>query len=141
MITLAEWAADLRDAAARCKPVLEVTLAAEMKRLGEIAAEMPGRTHSHWPPLAESTVEDKGSASEPLLREGDLKASISGEADGFVGVIGSTDPKARYHEFGTSRMPPRVIYAHVLAEHLDELKATFDALAARLLTPLRSYRI
>lgn len=141
MISLSEWAADLRDAAARCKPEIEVTLAAEMKRLGEIAAEMPGRPHAHWPPLADRTIEDKGSAAEPLLREGDLKASISGEADGFVGVIGSTDLKAKYHEFGTAKMPPRTIYAYVMTEHLDELKATFDALAVRLLTPLRSLRI
>jgi len=144
MITLGEWAADLRYAAGSCRVMIEITLKAEMHRLGEIAAGYPGHERAEWPPLAQSTIDDKISGGypvpSPLLRTGAMQSTIRGEADGFVGIVGSTDPKAVYHEFGTSKMPPRPIYAHVMMTHLPELEAAFSGLAARLLTPLASYR-
>jgi phage gpG-like protein len=65
----------------------------------------------NWPQLAESTQDDrvsKGySANEPLLRTGELRASIEHVIEGNEGYVGTNDPVAAYHEFGTSRMPPR----------------------------------
>ena len=64
-----------------------------------------------WEDLAQSTQEERERlgypADEPLLRTGDLRDSISHEVHNLDATIGSTSEIAEYHEFGTSRMPPR----------------------------------
>jgi HK97 gp10 family phage protein len=66
-----------------------------------------------WAPLADSTEAEKARlgypADAPLLREGDLQHSFSHEVEGNEGIVGSTDPTMVYHEFGTSKMPPRPV--------------------------------
>jgi phage gpG-like protein len=47
------------------------------------------------------------SATDPLLRTGELRDSISHVVDGRRAVVGSDDPVAIYQETGTSRIPPR----------------------------------
>lgn len=68
-----------------------------------------------WAPLAPSTVEEKTalgytgriSATDPLYRTGELRASITHKVEGHTAVVGSDDPVAEYQEFGTARIPPR----------------------------------
>ncbi len=96
--------------------------AAQLKGLeaaGELfertAKDMIGEEIAQWPPLAPSTVEEKQllgytgrvSATDPLYRTGELRASIGHHVDGKRVVLGSDDPVAEFHEFGTSRMPAR----------------------------------
>ena len=38
-----------------------------------------------------------------------MRDSITHEVHGLEAVIGSTDPKMVYHEFGTAKMPPRPV--------------------------------
>ena len=79
------------------------------------AKDMIGEEIPRWADLAESTVEEKQrlgfvgrvSATDPLLRTGELRSSIHASVEGNRVVLGSTDPVAEYQEWGTSRMPPR----------------------------------
>jgi hypothetical protein len=43
----------------------------------------------------------------PLLETGKLRASIQWNSSGNEGYVGTDDPVAKYHEFGTSKMPAR----------------------------------
>ena len=74
-----------------------------------------------WPQLAPSTLEEKirqGYATpqhhNPLLRTGELRESISHRTSGNEAEIGSSSQVALYHEFGTSRMPPRPIFGQAV---------------------------
>jgi hypothetical protein len=68
-----------------------------------------------WPDLAESTVVEKArlgyvdqvSPTDPLLRTGELRASIQMQAEGNEAAVGSDDPVAVYQELGTSKIPAR----------------------------------
>ena len=79
------------------------------------AKDMIGEEIEQWPDLAEATVEEKQrlgysgriSPTDPLYRTGELRTSIGHAIDGNRVVLGSDDPIAEFHEFGTSRMPPR----------------------------------
>jgi HK97 gp10 family phage protein len=66
-----------------------------------------------WAPLADSTEAEKArlgyEPDAPLLRTGDMRASIKSEAEGNEAVVGSNDEKLKYHEFGTDKMPPRPV--------------------------------
>lgn len=80
-----------------------------------IAKDLIGQQLTSWPALADSTVAEKQrlgftgrlSATDPLLRTGEMRDSISHVVDGRRAVIGSDDPVAIYQETGTSRIPPR----------------------------------
>lgn len=66
-----------------------------------------------WAPLAESTEVQKAAkgypAGAPLLATGEMRENISHQVDGDTAVIGSPDERMVYHEFGTSKMPPRPV--------------------------------
>ncbi|MBI6183464.1 hypothetical protein JEQ07_24095 [Serratia proteamaculans] len=66
-----------------------------------------------WDPLAPATEDEKARLGypldAPLLRTGDMQGSFSHEVKGLEAVIGSTDDKLVYHEFGTAKMPPRPV--------------------------------
>lgn len=77
---------------------------------------------AQWQPLRPATAADRRRLGYPgehpiLVREGDLMASVTirGAANNVfeVGpnslVLGTTDYKAKYHQFGTRRMPARKI--------------------------------
>lgn len=138
MISLGEWAAQLRRASVTCKPRLEAVLVYQMDRTAEEARGYPGTYHGYWPPLAESTLAEKGRLGysppdNPLLRTGELKDSITFGSAGLVGYVGSSDPKAAFHEMGTARMPPRPIYALAMERRLPDIIEAFNLLAAELL--------
>ncbi len=77
-----------------------------------------------WPPLKPATIAQKRLGNTPLYETGDLKKSIEvagpfHEGAGTVSaVVGTNDPKAAFHEYGTSKIPPRpfMMPAAVLSE-------------------------
>ena len=79
-----------------------------------------------WAPLADSTEADKARlgapSGAPLLRFGALYASFQHEARGDEGVVGSTDPTMIYHEFGTSKMPPRPVLGPALVRNREKIE-------------------
>lgn len=132
-ITLKEWSDILAEQIKSIRPVVfaatEVIAAeAAMIARGKIgyyqAAVPPFRA---WAPLADSTMDEKTNAGyappdNPLLRTGEMRESIKHGAASVapngsaVAVIGSDDPKAMMHEFGTSRMPPRPFIGAAMIE-------------------------
>jgi phage gpG-like protein len=91
-----------------------------------------------WPPLAESTKEDrvnKGFAEdEPLLRTGELRDSIGHSVDGDTARVGSELDVALYQEVGTSKIPPRSFLMQSAVHHRDEIvKEIGETMVAKLI--------
>ena len=86
-----------------------------------------------WAELAESTEADKASkgypANAPLLRTGEMRDSIKHEVDGLEAVIGSTDEKMAYHEFGTNRIPPRPVMGPAVFRNKEFIQKTIGQAA------------
>jgi len=77
-----------------------------------------------WPALKPSTIAGKSTGDSPLLEKGDLRDSIERDVQNDVAYVGSNDPKAEWHEFGTSRIPPRPFLggaANAKQEEIGEL--------------------
>ncbi len=94
--------------------------------------------YPEWAPLAESTEEQKARlgapADAPLERFGDLKKSFASTLEGEDSVIvGSTDPVMDYHEFGTSKMPPRPVIGPALYKNLEKIERIFAGRAVQAL--------
>jgi len=66
-----------------------------------------------WADLADSTEAHKTRmgypADAPLLASGEMQQSITHTTHALETVIGSTDEKMVYHEFGTPKMPARPV--------------------------------
>lgn len=86
------------------------------EHIAEAARSYLGHEQVEWPPLSESTLEDKRRhgwpVPSPLLRSGELRDSISAtgpvrENGHAVAYAGSTSKIAVYQEFGTTHIPPR----------------------------------
>lgn len=60
-----------------------------------------------WPALKPSTIAGKSTGDSPLLETGDLRDSIERDVQTDKAYVGSNSNKALWHEFGTSRIPPR----------------------------------
>ena len=76
-----------------------------------------------WPPLAASTVAQKGKDT-PLLRTGALKNSIEGTViSSEEAEAGSNDPKIKWHELGTTKMPPRSVMGEAAKRKEAEVHA------------------
>ena len=88
----------------------------------------------NWAPLADSTVAKKGH-DRPLYETGALRDSIDwGHEAPRKTVVGSTDEKAPWHEFGPSngRFPRRSFLAGTANEKNDEAFALYVATMTRL---------
>jgi HK97 gp10 family phage protein len=79
-----------------------------------------------WPALADSTEAEKERLGypldSPLLRTGELQESFSHRAEGNTGLVGSTDGTMVYHEFGTSKMPPRPVMGPAVIKSEEKVK-------------------
>jgi HK97 gp10 family phage protein len=80
-----------------------------------------------WAPLADSTEDEKARvgapADAPLERFGDLKKSFKSEFENeHTIIVGSIDPVMEYHEFGTSKMPPRPVLGPALFKNIDAIQ-------------------
>lgn len=84
--------------------------------------------YPEWAPLAESTEDEKARVGAPpdapLLRFGDLQKSFRSTlvSDEEV-IVGSTDPVMEFHEFGTSKMPPRPVIGPAYFKNIDRIRA------------------
>ena len=63
-----------------------------------------------------------------LLDTGALKASITWNAEGSEAFVGTDEPKAAFHEFGTVHMPPRSFLGGAIQHEAAEIRA----MAARI---------
>jgi hypothetical protein len=67
-----------------------------------------------WANLAPSTIDDrirKGfTPDDPLLRTGEMRASIEAVAHGSEAVVATPDVVALYQDQGTDRIPPRPFF-------------------------------
>jgi phage gpG-like protein len=85
------------------------------KMLRREARDMIGEEIPQWADLAPATVQEKQrlgytgqvSATDPLLRTGELRNSIDYEVGEHKVTLGSTDPIAPFQEHGTAKIPPR----------------------------------
>jgi HK97 gp10 family phage protein len=65
-------------------------------------------THDYgWPELKPETIARKAKGDTPLLETGEMRDSIHHTVMGSAGYVGSDNDKALWHEFGTSKVPPR----------------------------------
>ena len=94
--------------------------AAEMVKAA--AKDLIGSNYPGWAPLAESTLAHK-TADTPLLETGALKNSIEKTIGWHKAWVGTNDPKAEYHEFGTSRIPPRPFISIAAVSREKEIHA------------------
>ncbi len=103
----------IHHAADQAGQLVEETAKAEIGHYQPSAGPFPA-----WAPLADSTEAEKVRlgypAGAPLLRTGELRDSISHTTKGDRTVIGSTDQRMVYHEFGTNRIPPRPVLGPAL---------------------------
>lgn len=84
--------------------------------------------YPEWAPLVDSTEAQKATLGAPpdapLLRFGDLQKSFRSQViNDNEAIAGSTDPVLDYHEFGTSKMPPRPVLGPALFKNLDKIKS------------------
>ncbi|HHA2250074.1 TPA: hypothetical protein ACOEHG_005025 [Enterobacter ludwigii] len=116
-LSLSDLAKAFTSAGPRIHTALEAGLEVVAKTIEEEAKEEIGvyqpavGPFDAWAPLAESTKADRVrqgySEDDPLLRSGELRDSISHRVMGLAAVVGSTDDKAVWQEYGTDRIPPR----------------------------------
>jgi hypothetical protein len=139
MISLDEFAAFLTRSAEMVKPELEADLVKIGEAQKKLAKDLIGHEHDGWPPLADSTIEEKAAKGypvpAPLLREGTLRDSIEMRVEGQEMTVGSDEPVALYQEMGTSRIPPRPFISKSAVDNLPFAEDTLGQTAAALLTP------
>jgi len=83
-----------------------------------------------WSPLRPSTEARKAAlgypADAPLLATGEMRDSISHTVVrrmlGASVVVGSSDQKMVYHEFGTSKMPPRPVLGPAMFHAKEDIE-------------------
>lgn len=144
MIELSELVAWLRASADQMPLRLRAEHEHNAHTVAAEAAEYIGHEIPEWRPLAASTVKEKTdlgfvgrySATDPLLRTGEMRDSIEGRADHDGFVVGSTSKKALWQEMGTSRgIPPRPFLALALMRNTEHLADRYGRLAAMALIP------
>ena len=148
MLSCKQMAEKLQWAAVRAKNELELPTKALMIVLADRAKEYIGHYQSGWAPLADSTLNgwnghpgkiELGYAppDNPLLREGDMRESISGDAGlmpfGARGVVGSDSKIALWQELGTVRIPPRPFLALAAMNGYDRATLIFGDFALKLM--------
>ncbi|HWT68083.1 MAG TPA: hypothetical protein VN214_03105 [Pseudomonas sp.] len=84
-----------------------------------------------WADLADSTEEHKAKmgypADAPLEATGAMRDSISHTTHVLETVIGSTDQKLFYHEFGTPKMPARPVMGPAVLRNKEYIRRVLGA--------------
>ncbi|MFI4985823.1 MAG: hypothetical protein ACHQF3_00105 [Alphaproteobacteria bacterium] len=147
-LDFAQYARELERQLAELRPAVTVALAKVGAEAATIARKKIGREDNadvgpfmEWEPLADSTIAEKerlgyfGQVSEtdPLLREGTLRDSIRFGVEGLQLLLYSTSKIAGYHEYGTSKMPPRPFLGPSLLEVEPAAQREIGGAAARVL--------
>ncbi len=94
------------------------------------AAEGP---FASWAPLTDETMAEREhlgfTPNDPLLRTGDLRNSIQRETSDWEGVVGSTSEIMPYHEFGTTKIPPRPVFGPAIYRKAEEIAQLIGSFA------------
>lgn len=106
MISLLDAAARFAVMQAELKAIEHDCLTQATTLVQEEAKSVIGTYKYGWARLQAETIARKG-ADTPLLDTGALQDSIEATVDGSVGRVGTNDPKAGFHEFGTRTIPAR----------------------------------
>ena len=131
-MTPAEFTRTLQGIVQRHAEAKTLALRRVAEHVRDEAQALIGTEDESWPALADSTVEEKQrlgytgrvSATDPLLRTGELRASIQvGEVTPERSVVGTDDPIAAFQEHGTSRIPPRPFLGTAVFREEEKLKA------------------
>lgn len=103
------------------------------EHVAETAKGLLGHEQAEWPPLAESTLEDKRRhgypVPSPLLRTGEhirdtIEVSEPEREDGkMVAYVGTDSKIALYQELGTSKIPPRPFLALAVDRQRDRFQS------------------
>lgn len=142
-MTLEQLSKMLEEASLRCEAELQLDLLKIGEMTKTMATEYIGHEMNEWPALAASTVKEKEklgyvnqvSATDPLLREGDMRDSIQVEQADLVVAVGSADKVALYQEMGTKHMPPRPFLGLAMRNSILEALDLLGETAKRLLSP------
>jgi hypothetical protein len=126
---------------------ITATLTAAAERMQADARAMIGTEPDIWPALATATIAEKArqgftghvTATDPLLRTGALRQSITADADADGITLASDSDLMPYFENGTDRMPPRPVLAPTMAAHAEEIAhAVAGSVSEALRSALRS---
>lgn len=159
MMPIAEVIEGLKRHELELKFALEREVRLRMEGAAHEARGFIGHEMEGWAPLSPATMDgffseragryiegktelgyvNQVSATDPLLRTGGLRDSISGEAEsvglGVRGIVGSTSDIAAYQEVGTSTIPPRPFLGPALMLEEPKIAEDLGHLAVRTLTP------
>jgi phage gpG-like protein len=91
------------------------------KILQDEAVRVLGTYDYGWPLLKPETIARKATGDSPLLETGELRDSIERDVQHDVAYVGSNNNKALFHEFGTSRIPPRPVFAGAAKAKHEEI--------------------
>lgn len=124
---------EMQEGLERCAVRIEKTARAEIGHYQQAAGPFEA-----WPELAESTEEQKAKmgypADAPLLASGEMRDSFEHQVHGLEAVIGSTDPKMKYHEFGTAKMPARAVLGPAVFRNREYIRRVLGQATVRGLT-------
>jgi phage gpG-like protein len=127
VLSLAEFAAELVVADHNLKVAETEVITAACAMVAERAKDIIGVPQPGWPPLSPETLKHKDGINSPLLETGELRDSITWNSDDQEGYVGTNDPKGRWQEFGTSRIPPRSF----LGAAAIQMESEIDKMAER----------
>jgi phage gpG-like protein len=148
-MTLDDLAKMLDASAKSVRPRLEADLAKIGGLTQAMAAEFIGHELPEWPPLAARTIAEKEelgftghvSATDPLLRTGEMRDSIKVEVEGLEMAVGSHSKIALWQEMGTvgsatgGPIPPRPFLGLAGLRSLEYAADVLGETAIALLTP------
>ncbi len=106
VFSLVEFAAHLTTVERDMHEIGPAIVARACEMVCDEAKRVIGEGYPEWPALSPGTLAHK-MLNTPLLETGEMRASISWNSEGNEGHVGSDNPKALWHELGTSKIPPR----------------------------------
>lgn len=116
------WKAQRKEALAQAATLIKTDARQQIGHYQDAVGAYP-----EWAPLAESTEDEKARlgapADAPLRRYGDLAKSFRSQSVGDNEmIVGSIDPNMDWHEFGTSKMPPRPVLGPALLKNIEHIE-------------------
>lgn len=121
---------EMQDGLEACAVKIEATAKAEIGHYQSSVGPFPA-----WADLADSTEAEKARrgypADAPLEATGGMRESITHKTETLDTVIGSTDPKMVFHEFGTMRMPARAVMGPAVFRNKEYIRRVLGQATVR----------
>jgi len=73
----------------------------------------------------------------PLLDTGSLRDSVKMEVEGYVGRVGTNDPRMAWHELGSAKYPPRPVFRNSLNNTIESIHLIRWRVVPRILGSMR----